>query len=57
MKAYACARIFFCALPALAAGVLVGVWMHPLAGVFACAVMFGHGWQVTTPRRERGERE
>lgn len=57
MKAYACARIFFCALPALAAGVLVGVWMHPLAGVFACAVMFGHGWQVTTPRPERGERE
>lgn len=57
MKPSTCVRIFYCAAPALAIGALVGMGMHPAAGVVAFAIAFAHGWQVTAPRPERGERE
>lgn len=48
-------RAFYCAVPASIAGVAAGVTNLP-AGVIAFACFFAFGWEVTTPRPDRGER-
>lgn len=50
------ARILFCGLPALIAGV-VGFIIHPAIGALFGTCMFGFGWNVTSIPKKRSQAE
>jgi hypothetical protein len=53
-------RIFFVVVPAILFGLIgalvdYAIGTHYLVTTFCFIFLFGLGWEVTTPRRERGE--